>query len=337
MKRSNQAFLPLLAAMMLFSSAPRNTAQRLIPANASLDVQVPALPIPVSIGGRMHLAYELHVTNFTAVDLTITRIELLALADGRGRDDRLPVRIAQYEDGELAAQLAPIGGGAETSDTRFVGGGRRVVFFAWLTLAPGTRTPSGVQYRVSFDVHRPSGAEAGAVEGWTTVRRDRPVELDPPLRGDASDMASWYGYGAGVLAVADAIVAGVSDGLPEQLPRSAITYDNAAGNYVRLALGGQRFALYEHLQPGSVRVKFGDRVRRGDVVGRLGASGSVSSGPHLHFHISDGGSPLEGEGLPFVFKGFDALGAFDSLGAVGSGRPWAATGAPARRARELPM
>jgi murein DD-endopeptidase len=69
-------------------------------------------------------------------------------------------------------------------------------------------------------------------------------------------------------------------------------------------------------------VKAGDRVKRGQVVGRLGNSGSSSIGPHLHFHVSDASSPLAAEGLPFVFKRFDQLGAFPSIEALVAGERW---------------
>ncbi|MGH9324550.1 MAG: M23 family metallopeptidase [Vicinamibacteria bacterium] len=156
-------------------------------------------------------------------------------------------------------------------------------------------------------------------------------------RGDPSSSSSWYGYGAEVLAVADAVVVGVSDGLPENLPKTAITFDNAGGNYVTLDLGDSRFAFYEHLQPGSITVKIGDRVRSGQVLARLGGSGSVSSGPHLHFHVSDANSPLGAEGLPYVFRSFERLGTFESLEALGSGRPWAAQPGDEARTHTMEM
>jgi murein DD-endopeptidase MepM/ murein hydrolase activator NlpD len=52
-------------------------------------------------------------------------------------------------------------------------------------------------------------------------------------------------------------------------------------NYVALDLDGQHYAFYEHLQPGSVKVKPGDRVRSGQVI-IAGCTGE-STGPHLHF------------------------------------------------------
>ena len=66
--------------------------------------------------------------------------------------------------------------------------------------------------------------------------------------------------------------------------------------------GQQNWAVYAHLQHGSFRVKRGDRVRRGEVIARLGNSASYS--PHLHFHIVDGPDPFSSEGVPFVFDQF---------------------------------
>ncbi|MDX1983227.1 MAG: M23 family metallopeptidase [Bryobacteraceae bacterium] len=77
--------------------------------------------------------------------------------------------------------------------------------------------------------------------------------------------------------------------------------ETLGGNYIVLDLGGGRFAFYAHLQPGSLRVKPGDKVKRGQVLGLACNSGN-STEPHLHFHVSNGPDPLASEGLPFVFE-----------------------------------
>ena len=59
-----------------------------------------------------------------------------------------------------------------------------------------------------------------------------------------------------------------------------------AGNHVVLDLGSGEYALLAHLRRGSVRVRPGQRVRRGETLGRCGNSGN-SSEPHLHFHVQD--------------------------------------------------
>ena len=78
-----------------------------------------------------------------------------------------------------------------------------------------------------------------------------------------------------------------------------MTMENLTGNSLVLDLGESRYALYGHLQAG-VRVKVGDHVRAGQVLGLLGNSGE-STGPHLHFGLMDGDAMLTGDGIPYVF------------------------------------
>lgn len=354
----------IFATLFVLGGSYRHFAQVRVPPSASLDVQITSAPMPVRIGGRIHLAYELHLTNFRAVDLALTSIEVLG-----GTRDSVP--LVTYRDDGLRAGLARAGSPRDGADARVIPSGMRVVCFVWLALDESTAVPSTLHHRISFDLLGATDREAGTADsGRVDVRRDAPVVLDAPLRGgpwvavydpssigghrralfaidgrariparfaidwirldddgrvwrgDASTPSNVPGYGAEVLAVADGVVVAAVSGFPE--PTKPITLDNAAGNYVTVDIGGGRFASYEHLQPDSLRVKVGERVRSGQVLARVGASGSVSSGPHLHFHVSDANSPLAAEGLPFVFRTFEALGSFESLEALGAGKPWAA-------------
>src|SRR3546814_12133074 len=79
--------------------------------------------------------------------------------------------------------------------------------------------------------------------------------------------------------------------------RSRNALADASGNYLALDLGDGRHAFYEHLEPGSIRVAPGQRVRRGEVIAALGFTGDTT-GPHLHFHVADGTSPLGSRGVP---------------------------------------
>ena len=129
---------------------------------------------------------------------------------------------------------------------------------------------------------------------------------------DRTTNEDWFGFGAEVIAVAEGVVRDIRDGVSDrpplaQLPLlSELTLEAAAGNYVVLELGTNTFALYAHLQRDSVAVEVGQRVRRADMLGRLGNSGNTN-GAHLHFHVSDAPG-LEGEGLPFLIDSFGFLG-----------------------------
>jgi len=134
------------------------------------------------------------------------------------------------------------------------------------------------------------------------------------VNGDPSDPASYTIYGKQVLAAADGRVVEVVDGLPNQVPGAlpaGLTLAQADGNSIVQDIGGGAFALYAHLQPGSLRVARGQMLRRGDVIGLVGNSGN-SSAPHLHFHVMDGPSPLGASGLPYVLDRFLVTGSYRS-------------------------
>jgi Peptidase family M23 len=123
--------------------------------------------------------------------------------------------------------------------------------------------------------------------------------------GDRKKNANYLCYGSDVLAVADGKVVATKDGIPENTPDPIaraveMTMDTVGGNFVALDIGYRRYALYGHLIPGSLKVKIGDAVKRGQVLGRLGNSGN-STEPHLHFQIADAPSFLLANGLPYVY------------------------------------
>jgi murein DD-endopeptidase MepM/ murein hydrolase activator NlpD len=78
------------------------------------------------------------------------------------------------------------------------------------------------------------------------------------------------------------------------------------GNHVALDIGGGKYALYAHAQPGSLKVKVGDHVKRGQVLALLGNSGN-STEPHVHFQIADGPTFLSSEGVPYATS-FEVVG-----------------------------
>ena len=97
--------------------------------------------------------------------------------------------------------------------------------------------------------------------------------------------------------------------------REDVTPENAGGNRVVLDLGDGRFAVYAHLQAGSVAVQPGDRVTRGQHIANVGSSGT-SGGPHLHFQVTDRPSVVVADGLPYVFDAFELTGQTPPLAEV---------------------
>lgn len=124
------------------------------------------------------------------------------------------------------------------------------------------------------------------------------------FRGNGKTSEQWLCYGVEVLAGAPGTVVEVLRDLPDQPPGVAptnLTIPEIAGNHVLLDLGGSRYAMYAHLAPHSVTLHVGDRVQTGDKLGLLGNSGNTT-GPHLHFQISDRPSTLDTTSLPLVFE-----------------------------------
>lgn len=128
--------------------------------------------------------------------------------------------------------------------------------------------------------------------------------------GDAKKLESYRIFGKDALAVADGTVVQSRNDLPEQTPGEypqGITLDEADGNNLVLDIGNGFFVNYAHLQPGSVRFKPGDKVKRGDVIGKVGNSGN-SVAPHLHVHVMNGPSFLASQGVPSVTDAFTVTG-----------------------------
>jgi hypothetical protein len=150
--------------------------------------------------------------------------------------------------------------------------------------------------------------------------------------GDRTRNESYFAYDQPLLAVADATVVSVVTDQPEARPHTFLTglrLDQYGGNQVILDLGSGAYAFYGHMKPDSATVRPGDRVRKGQEIGRLGNSGNTSE-PHVHFHVMTSPLPLTADNVPFVIDRFDHLGVVTPDGVVAN-----PTAGP--RTAELPL
>jgi murein DD-endopeptidase MepM/ murein hydrolase activator NlpD len=120
--------------------------------------------------------------------------------------------------------------------------------------------------------------------------------------GDGKKLTDFYCYGQPILAPAAGVVVTAVDSLPDQLVGTRDP-GHAAGNHVVIDHGNGEFSLLAHMQPHSVKVKVGQRVRAGGLLGLAGNSGNTSE-PHLHVHLMTGPSMDDADGLPMPFSDY---------------------------------
>jgi hypothetical protein len=131
--------------------------------------------------------------------------------------------------------------------------------------------------------------------------------------GDKTKNESYADYGQAIYAVADGTISSTLDtvdaGTPGVLPANdpvlgpKLTIENVDGNHIIQDLGGGVWAMYAHLGKGSLLVKPGDTVRKGQKIADLGNTGN-SSAPHLHLQLMDNPSLLQADAVPYVIDGF---------------------------------
>lgn len=160
--------------------------------------------------------------------------------------------------------------------------------------------------RVAVNGRRIETPETFAVD-WALLKGDRVYE------GDGSRNDQFYVYGADVYAVANGTVVSVQDGKPDAPPNKAMTpktLSDFGGNQVMLEIAPEVYAVYAHLQPGSLRVKVGDTVKVGATLAKIGNTGP-SLGPHLHFGLLNRPDLFTGRSLPFVIDSYTLAGRAD--------------------------
>lgn len=214
---------------------------------AMVDVIVPAPPIPFrGAGGKTQLIYELHVTNLSRAEQNLTRIEVVGESG----------LLASFECQELADIL--MRPGVKTDDARKIGPGLRAVAFLSvplgqaaaparlrhrLTVSGTTVEPAAVVLRTAQPIvisaplrgsdwlaANGPGNRSGhrraliPVNGHAVIAQRFAIDwvqlktADATFTGDEKDNKNYKDWGSDVLAVADATVAAIKDGIPENVP-----------------------------------------------------------------------------------------------------------------------
>lgn len=308
-----------------------------------LAVKVLAAPQPLpATDWRAHLVYEILLRNETDHAVRLDRVEvravtILAVLDG----DAIERRLFRFTDDAFSRTLPPGGSGMLLLDVTLAPGARvptRLDHRFGVATGDGDGVTTFTGARTTVERREPLRVSAPLRGGSIAVfgccgppfghRRAR-VELDGRIylaqryavdlvrmdaalntnAGDPTRNESYYIFGAAVMAAAPGRVLAVRDGVPENTPPAFppdLGDNDVLGNFVLQDLGGGRTAVYAHLSTGSVRVRPGDRLDRGQVLGQVGNNGN-SFQPHLHFQVTDApGLPfgLTANGVPFVFDRF---------------------------------
>ena len=337
------------------------------PVATPLVAAVIAAPIPVAgTDGKVHLAYELQLTNVLADEVTLTSVAVRA-------GDRTLLDLAGDQLAYWTRLL-----GMPTPTTK-IGPAHSAMVWLDVALDNGAPIPTQLIHAAGISVAHPMPplfpATMTEIVAPVSVQARKPVVISAPLRGpnwldgdgccdmgahrtalnpingqlwgaerfaidyvqlqpdgrfftgDPTKLESFTYYGADILAVSDGPVVAAVDGLPEQVPGqnpTGLKLDQYGGNHVVQDLGNGSYALYAHMKTNTVKVKPGDRLSRGQVIGSVGNTGN-STAPHLHFHVMSTPDPLRSNGLPFVFTGFRLdsrlAGPKDEFDDIFSGQP----------------
>lgn len=135
--------------------------------------------------------------------------------------------------------------------------------------------------------------------------------------GDRTKNESYVAYGSPVYAVADGTVTSTLDDMDANVPgilpasdpvlAAKLTVENIDGNHIIMDLGDGVYAMYAHFIKGSLLVKPGDKVKKGQQIAKLGNTGNANA-PHLHFQLMHGPSILEDDAVPYVLDNFGYQG-----------------------------
>jgi hypothetical protein len=369
-----------VSAGAVVTGAAGNNPQDLLEPKALSAFAVSMVGSPESVRGsdsRLHVDYDLLLTNSLPAPVTVTSVEVLTT---QGQ----PLLLMRGD--ELAAKTRTVGASSPSASIAASAGAAILVD---VVVPLGTKV-SEVMHRVSYDLPPDLPPALRALYTSTQVVT-QPVSIDarpavviaPPLtgpgwfslngccqpsahrsavlpvngtwvkpemfavdwiqanaqgrvcNGDCSRLDQWPFFGAPLLAVANGTVVRASDGAPDIPPLvggNPQNRDEFGGNSVVVQIGPRAYAFYGHLVKDSLAVKVGDRVKTGQMLGRLGNSGNTDA-PHLHFDVLEGPDPILDKSIPYEIDQFEMAGS----GTLNDDGTLTTTGSARRLVRAHPL
>ena len=105
------------------------------------------------------------------------------------------------------------------------------------------------------------------------------------FKTDGATNEDYYAFGQEVIAPCDGEVVLVVDGIKDNKP-GELNPIYVPGNSVILKTENNEYLFFAHFKQHTIKVKQGQKVEQGELLGLCGNSGN-SSEPHIHFHIQN--------------------------------------------------
>jgi murein DD-endopeptidase MepM/ murein hydrolase activator NlpD len=137
-------------------------------------------------------------------------------------------------------------------------------------------------------------------------------EQGEAFHGDPGKQENWVGLGVPILAPASGTIVAAVGNKPDDIPYDleAAKKEPAlmAGNYLVIDHGNGEYSMLGHFRTGTLAVKPGDHVERGQLLAKMGHSGMGSGLVHVHYELRNSPDLFDGDGLPATFQGFRRVG-----------------------------
>jgi len=130
-----------------------------------------------------------------------------------------------------------------------------------------------------LNYHVESDAQKNAFDFIIKDKNGKSYKTDGQTNDD------YYAFGKELFAPCDGEIVLVVDGIKDNKP-GELNPIYIPGNTVIIKTENNEYLFFAHFKQNSIRVKQGQKIKQGELLGLCGNSGN-SSEPHLHFHIQN--------------------------------------------------